>query len=217
MSSYGSLLSTFSTITQAVGQIKAASDAAAVGRYNARAAGATAQREAIAAEIEATQQERLASIAEQDITLARQAQTYREARLRDQQERLLGTSRAIVAASGLMLDGSPLAVYEETLRQSELDILATRYETALRVRASGEEATQRRYAADVLRYGGAERLRVGGVQGSLLRAQADEALAGGLLSATGTLASGAGDYLYLREREKSIQAGAVNPGLLGRK
>lgn len=216
MGNYGSILSTFATLTQVVGSIKAATDAQAIASYNARAADATGQREAIAAGIEATQQERLGLIAEQDMALNAQAQAYREQRQRDQQQRALGTARAIVASSGLMLTGSPLAVYEDTVRQTELDIIAQRYESNLRARALGEEVTQRRYAADVLRYGGRERLRIGGVQAGLLRAQGEEAFTGGLLRAGGQALAGAGQSLSLYEREKAVKEGRVSPTLLGR-
>jgi hypothetical protein len=184
--------------------IQAGKRARAVADYNADVTNANAQAQAQAAEVEAQQYQRQAAIAQQDQLLARQAQTYRERREREQNDRILGQTRAIIASSGLMLSGSPLAVYEETARQQELDILAQRYQTALQVRASGEQATQAEYAAQVARYGAGERLRVGRAQGGLLKAQADDDyLLAGLMKAGGAAVKGVGTYTYLAERQKS--------------
>jgi hypothetical protein len=199
----GSGLEAFAALAQG---IVAAKRAKAIAGYNADVAEANAQAQAQAAELEALQLHRQALIAQQDMVLAQEAQTWREARGREQQERILGQTRAIVGASGLLMEGSPLAVYEETIRQAHLDVAAQRYQTQLQQRASGEQATQAEYGATLARWGAGERLRVGHAQAGLLRNEPDETQVGaGLLRAGAAVTKGAGTYLYETERQKANQ------------
>lgn len=199
---------------QLAAQLREASAAQRIARYNAAVADANAERQAQAAEIEAGQFERQADLSRQDEVALRQAQAYREARTREQHARILGVSRAIVASSGLLLTGSPLAVFEETVRQQELDILTQRYQGALQARALGEDVTQREYAADVVRYSGAERLRIGRQQAATLRAQGDEAGRGGLLRAVGIGVQGVAGTYAAYQREQYQRSGPASPSLL---
>jgi hypothetical protein len=188
----GTGLEAFAQIVQS---INAGKRARALANYNAQVTEVNAQAQAQAQEIEAQQYMRQASLARQDQILAQQAQTWREARERDKNEVILGQTRAIVAASGVLMTGSPLAVYEETARQQRLDTLAARYTTQLQVRAAGERATQAEYAAQLARYGAGERLRIGRQAAGLTRAQAEDDYAlAGLTRATGTLLGGLGQY-----------------------
>jgi hypothetical protein len=205
---YGAAISAAGYGTEALAaiaqSIQAGKRARAIASYNEDVTNANAQAQAYAAENEAIQYQRQAAIAQQDQVLAGQAQSYRERREREQHERILGQTRAIIASSGLMMGGSPLAAYEETARQQELDVLAQRYQTALQIRASGEQATQAEYAAQMARWGAGERLRVGRAQGGLLKAQADDDyVLAGLMKAGGAAVKGAGTYAYLSERQKS--------------
>lgn len=209
--SAGAYVSAAGSLAQLVAQIKAGSDAWRIAQYNADVAEVNAQAYANANEIEARQYLRQAAEARQDQLLIEQAQKYREARTREQHERILGTSRAIIASSGLMMSGSPLAVFEASARQQELDILAQRYQAAIAVRAAGDQATQAEYAAEVARYGAGERLRVGRLQSGLLRAQGEEAFTAGLLSATGTAVKGTTQAYSLVQRERLAQKGLVSP------
>lgn len=201
----GSGLEAFADIAQA---IQAGKRAKAVANYNADVSEANAQAAAQAAEVESHQYLRQAELARQDQVLAQQANMYRTQRQREQQARIIGQTRAIMGASGLMLGGSPMAVLEETARQQELDILAGDYATKLQMRASGEQATQAEYASQMALYGGQERLRIGRQGAALSRAQGEDDYAlAGLLKASGSLAKGAATYQYQRERLR-------NPSLL---
>lgn len=179
--------------------IVASKRARRIADYNAQVTGANAQAQAQAAEIEALQHTRQAAFAEQDQAVLQQAQVWRDQRAEERQAFLLGTSRAVIGASGLMASGSPLLVMEETVRQQALDTLAEHYSTALQVRASQVQAEEARYAAEVARYGAGERLRVGRAAAGLIHAEADTSgLGAGLLRATSTLARGAATYSALR-------------------
>jgi len=198
LSAAGSGLDIFALLAQSV---QAGKRARAIANYNADVANANAQGAAQAAEIEAAQQQRAAAIARQDMALAQQAQAWREARQQDHNEGTLGQTRALIGASGILMSGSPLAAYEETIRQQQLDVLAGRYTTALQVRASGEQATQAEYASQLATYGAGERLRIGRQAGALARAQADDNyVLAGFNKAAGAGLKGLATYEYLKER-----------------
>lgn len=183
-----------------------------IAAYNAEVAEANATAQAQAAELEALQATRQATMTRQDEQLAQEAQAWRAARQREEQGRLLGQTRAIIGASGLLMEGSPMAVYEETVRQYGLSTAAQQYQTRLQQRALEDQATQQDYAAQLSRYGAGERLRVGGQQAGLIRANADDSqIAAGLLKAGSAITTGAARYEAQQERLRA----ARNPGLLG--
>lgn len=68
-----------------------------------------------------------AQVAERQALAARQAASLEEERHRDKTRKLLSSQRAAIAASGLDLEGSPLAVMEETAAEAELDALLIRH------------------------------------------------------------------------------------------
>jgi hypothetical protein len=206
MSAYGYGAEALANLAQG---LLAAKRAKRIAEYNADITAANAEAQANAAEIEAQQYQRRAALARRELAeaevIATQAHAYREERQREQNARILGQTRAIVASSGLMMSGSPLAVYEETARQQQLDLLATRYQTQLQLRqqraATEEQITQDAYAAQLARYGAGERLRVGRAQGGLLRGEADTSgTMAGLLKASASLTKGAAVYQNLEER-----------------
>lgn len=189
--------------------IAAAQRAKKLAAYNAEVAGNNAQAEAWAAENQAQQYIRRAAMARQqqldDEQIAQNALAYREARQHEQNEYILGQTRAIVGNSGLMMSGSPMAVFEETVRQQELDTLAGRYQLALQIRQgrqqSQEQTTQDEYAAEMLRFGAGERLRIGKQQGQLIQSQADTSgVAAGINRAGASLLKGYNTYNYMQER-----------------
>jgi hypothetical protein len=174
-----------------------------IANYNAQITERNARAAAQAAELEALQYERARAIAEQDALLTEQAGAYREARMREQSERLLSETRAIVASSGLLMEGSPLRVYEESARAQERDILAERYATQLQARALREQGVQAGYAATLSRYGAQERLRVGAGQAAAMRGMVDTTqVLAGLTRAGATLTGGAAQMESLRQRQK---------------
>jgi len=183
-----------------VAQLKQASDQRAVARYNAKVAESNAERAAQALEIEALQHRRAGVIAEQEIKVAQEAQAYQESRQRERDAHANAMTEAAIAASGLTISGSPLAVLEGNIRRQQYDILAGRYNTALRVRALGEEVTQREYAATLAEYGAGERLRMGGAQGALLRREGSQAFERGLYSGLSTLNTAPQEFLYRKAK-----------------
>jgi hypothetical protein len=203
--SYG--VEAFAQIAQG---IAASRRAKRVSEYNARVIEEQSRAAAQAADIEALQYERQAQIAEQDALLLEQASTYQQARLREQHERVLADTRAIVASSGLLMRGSPLRVYEETARQQERDVLALQYQTKLQQRALQMQGQEAQYAASLARYGGAERLRVGGQQAAATRAMRERGqVAAGLLRGISTAAQGAAAGWYQKEALKASKGPTV--------
>jgi hypothetical protein len=212
----GAGLSGFGTILSFTSSIMAANQAKKAANYNAQVAERNAQAAADAAEIEAQQHQRNATNALNDIVLVKQAQAYQEEQQRDRQEYVAGQTRAIVAASGLLMRGSPLATYEMNLQQSEKQILAGRYKAELQERALRDQATMEGYAADVSRYGAGERLRIGKGQAALAGWEGTQRAAASRLGAFGSLISGGARTYATYEREQATgrkgRGGAVDPG-----
>jgi hypothetical protein len=201
VSSAGYGLEAFAQIAQG---ILAAKRAKSYARYNAQVVEANARAEAQAAELEAQQYMRQVALLQQEQQILQQAQAYREGRQRETNERTLGQTRAIIASSGLMMEGSPLAAYEDLALEQERDILAGRYEATLQQRALDESITHATFGAEMARYGGRERLRVGDQQASLLRAEGGGGnVAAGFMRAGGSLLRGGADYVYGQERRKA--------------
>lgn len=154
---------------QSFGSAVAARTALALGKYNAKVAKANAERDRLAAENEAQQQERLAVALQDDLALSQQAAVWNTQQLEEAFLKQEGAARAVIGASGLAFEGSPLAVLEENARQGEIKKLVSNFQAKLQQRALGEQITQRRYAAELARFGGAERVRLGGQQAALAR------------------------------------------------
>lgn len=159
---------------QSFGSAVAARTALELGKYNAKVAKANAERDRLAAENEAQQQERLVVSLQDDIVLSQQSAAWNTQRLEDALLKQEGQARAVVGASGLAFEGSPLAVLEENARQGEIKKLVLNFQAKLQQRAIGEQITQRQYAAELARFGGAERVRLGGQQAALARFAAKE-------------------------------------------
>lgn len=200
----------FADIAQGVLAHKRAQE---VAKYNAEVAVANATAQAQAAEIEAQQANRQAIITRQDAQLVQEADAWRAARQREEEGRLLGQTRATIAASGLLMEGSPLAVYEDTVRQYSLNTAAHQYQARLQQRALEEQATEQDYAATLARFGAGERIRVGGQQAGLLRANVDDTqVTAGLLRAGAAVTKGVGTYTYQEERMKTAKAQSLLGG-----
>jgi hypothetical protein len=67
-----------------------------------------------------------AKVAENDARAAELQAGYEEERFRDRAGKLRSAQRAAVAKSGIDLEGSPLAVMEETALEAEMDALSIR-------------------------------------------------------------------------------------------
>jgi hypothetical protein len=95
----------------AYGQIQQGKTADKVAQYNAELA------------------QRNAQIAAQNAEAVRFAGTAKEEQSRDEVRQVLARQRALVGASGVTAEGSPLLVMMESARQGELDALRIRYAT----------------------------------------------------------------------------------------
>jgi hypothetical protein len=60
--------------------------------------------------------------AQQNATLARLQAEEEVRRLRRQSDALMGRQRAVVAASGTTMEGSPLLIVQDTAREAEIEI-----------------------------------------------------------------------------------------------
>lgn len=174
-----------------VGTIMQARQARKAASYNEEVLRRNAQAAAQAEENEAQQRMRNAAILLQDIGILRQAQAEQERHAERQQEAIASSTRAIIGASGLMMTGSPLAVYEHNLRESQRDIMASRYRADLQERALRDQAVMEGYAAEMARYGAGERLRVGAAQGLLARYGGSRQAGAGIASGLARLGTGA--------------------------
>ena len=192
-----------------VGSLLAARQAKKAAAYNAEVIRRNSEAAAQAMENEALQRQRNAAIALEDITLVRQSQAEQERSQRQQQEHVASTTRAIIGASGLMMRGSPIAVFEHNLRQSEREILAGRYRADLQERALRDQAVQEGYAADMTRYGAGERLRVGRASAGLARYGGSQQAAAGRTAAFGDLLSGGARTVALYERRQASKGPTV--------
>jgi Cft2 family RNA processing exonuclease len=209
----GTYASGAGTVLSLMGSLMAAKSAKKAARYSSAIAQRNAEAAAAALEIEAQQHDRNAAVVLQDVFLTRQAQEVQENQQRDQQEYVAGQTRAIVAASGLLMRGSPLAIYEAQLQQSERQILAGQYRAQLQERALRDQAQMESYAADVSRYGATERLRVGAGQARLARYAGDEASYASTVGAVGGLASGAArTYATYEHGQTQKKASLINRG-----
>ena len=159
-------------------------------RQNAAALQEQADAAARAAALEAEQERQNAALAEAEAAREAEYQEFRELRARERQRFLTGDIRARTAAAGLLMEGSPLFVLEENLRQSELGLLVERAESESRQAALRTEAGRRQFAGDVLQFQGRERLRIGRMQAGIIRAQGDRAFTAGMIQAGGALVSG---------------------------
>lgn len=160
-------------------------EARRIGKYNARVAEANAQQEAYNILNEAQQQERIANMIGGEIDVLQEIAAFNEARLTETLKRQEGRLVAMVGASGLAFEGSPVAALEESARQGHIQILTQRYQTLLQTRALQEEQTQRRYAATLARFQAGNRLRLGAQRSTLIRAGAQQQFTAGILNALG--------------------------------
>lgn len=183
-------LSAAGTGLQIGASIMAALEAKRIGKYNAKVARANAQQEAYNALNEAAQQERIATIIGQEIDTLQEIQAFNEMRLSETLQRQEGRLRAMVGASGLAFEGSPVAALEESARQGHIQVLTQRYQTLRETRALQEEQTQRKYAATLARFYAGDRIRLGNQRATLIKAGAQQQFTAGLLSAAGQAASG---------------------------
>ena len=119
-----------------------------------------------------------AKVAEQEAEAKRRAGKAQVDLLQDRKERMLASSRANTAKSGITSAGAPLLVDIESAELSAFDQLTARYNTQVDVNRSLSEANLYKYKASAARRAG--RLAVAG------------AIVGGAAGAAGSMGGGAG-------------------------
>jgi hypothetical protein len=86
-----------------------------------------------------------ADLATMEAEAAKKSGEYEEAQLKRQKEQVTSKQKALYAKSGIVLsEGSPLEVMSDTAGQYEMDIMASRYNTATQV-------AQKQYESNYLR------------------------------------------------------------------
>lgn len=176
---------------QVLGRVLGAIQARRLGRFNAKVARANATSDAFALENQALQEERLADMLDDEMAFVEEVTAFDLDRIDEQLAREEGRARAIIGASGVAFEGSPQAVLEENARQGQIQRLARQFQGTLQIRALTEEQTQRRFRANLARFGASERLRIGRQQSGLARFIGNQQFTAGLLGAAGTGLRGA--------------------------
>lgn len=109
-----------------------------------------------------------AQVAEQNATMTRQQGAEDERRFRVSAKKHLGDMRANYGASGIQLDGSALAILEESAATAELDALTIKHGANVRARAYEQEADLARYSGRQAKigsyFGAGSSLLLGGAQ-----------------------------------------------------
>lgn len=182
---YGAVAGGVGGVLQLVSTIIEGQQAKKRAEYNARVAQYNAQVGANAARTEGQQARYNAAIAEQDALLASQAAAFREQQIRLLNRRRQSQNRAVIGASGVTFQGSPLEVLTENAFQAETEALLVRYEGQLQSLAQQRRAALLTYQADVKDYEAGVILGQGRQQAGLLRAGGQEAVTGSTLRALG--------------------------------
>ena len=204
------------------GQRQQASAAEAMGRYNYETQKAQMQMQATMAAQQAEAQANIsgynAQVSQNEALRAEQEARERARRIREENQRLLGTQRASYGKAGVAMEGTPLEIMADTAAMGELNAADTMYEGDAKRGALLAEADIHRYSqqfsllqAGAHRWSGANasafarpHLIAGQNQASALRTSAWGSLIGGVGSAATSMAgasfasarpAGAGNYL----------------------
>jgi 2-methylaconitate cis-trans-isomerase PrpF len=190
------------TALQVAGQVSSSIAARNVAKANAAIVRANATVEQQAAYTEADQLDFNATLAREDATLAEQAAAFRVRQARLLASRRASQNLAVIGASGVTVEGSPLEVLLDQAYQDETEARLLHYQGQLEVLARTREADVAGYQAQVRRTTGQRSLLVGERQAGLLQQQGDLAALAGYLRIGGTITGGAGRLLgakYPRE------------------
>lgn len=95
-----------------------------------------------------------AGIARQEADLIRQRAGLDIARKQKQAKRFMGRQVASISKAGVLLEGSPLDVIQDSAAEAEMDIMITDYNARLAVQAKMSEADQLKRAAKSERISG---------------------------------------------------------------
>lgn len=88
-----------------------------------------------------------AAVAQNEAIAARQAAAFEADRVRQRRDKVLSSQRAAFGKSGLALEGSPLALMEDTAAEAELDALVVQHQgSVMAARAESQAALDRMQA-----------------------------------------------------------------------
>lgn len=178
----------------AVVAASALSAAGALASANAASAQADAQAKAAAYQQQVAERDK--QIADQNRVLALQQGEIAADDQRRENRRQLSAIRAAYGASGLTLEGSPLAVLEDSAFETELDAQRASYEGRVKARESA-----------VQMLGLQDQSVLSGLEAASARSRAKSAMTIGYLNAGASLVSGAANYAYMQ------RIGASSTGL----
>jgi hypothetical protein len=175
---------------QGLGYFSAGIAAKRTSRFNAAMARINAQAEADALENQALQAEIVAQMADQDAQLARQATAFAVRQQRRIFKQVHGQTRAAIGASGVTMQGTPLDILAEQSYQAGLEIWKTKFEGQLAEREARSRASEARFQAELLRFGGRRVLTVGQMQSSLFKYEGKMAQIASYLQVAGSVVRG---------------------------
>lgn len=196
------------TAAQIAGTVQQGVTAQHVAGYNATVARTNAEAERQAAEAEATQFDYSAAIAEQDAQIAEAAAAFRVRQSTILSARRQGMARALIGASGVTMQGSPLMVLLDNAHEAEIERQLQQYQGQLQALAKRREAQQLAYSAEVRRVTGQRQVVAGEQQALLQQYSGDAVLTGSVLGGVGALARGVGRY-YGQKYPKTLVSGAT--------
>jgi len=199
VSGVGTGLSYYGQQQQAKNAQNVANYNAQIQQQNARIQQQVAQQNAALSMANYQQQQNNAQTI-QNQTVAQEAQGREQtARMRQQQQRQLGLVRSQYAASGVVNEGSPLAVLADTARLTELNIQDSAYSTELQRQQTLQRADQERFQsgsslfdAGMQNLQAAAATRIGYRQADLTKLSGQSQAQGYQLASYGSLISGAG-------------------------
>ena len=143
------------------------------------------------AELAASQQERLAEIAVQDVKIQEDARAFDRRREERQLARVVGISENLVGSAGVLLEGSPAEVIDDLILESERDILARDFQSSLAQRQLLNQTNVLEFGAGLSRRQGREAQRAADVSVGLLRLEGAEARTSAAFSQVSSLLTGA--------------------------
>lgn len=147
--------------------------------------------------------------AEQDAEATERDSRLREQKQREENQRFLDMQRGKIAKSGLMLEGSPLAVMGESAGNLEMDALEIRRQGVIdaneyrrKANAFGSEVTSQDYQSEIYGYQGNLAYDKFKTEGSYAKKAGTYGLMGGMVNGAGSLLSGASSSMYMNEMYK---------------
>lgn len=178
--------------TEGVGYFAEGIASSRAAKFNEAITRVNTQAEVDALENQAQQAEIIAQMADEDAKLARQATAFavRQQRLAFAQAQ--GQTRGAIGASGVTFEGTPLHILAEQSYQAGLEIWKTQFTGKLAEREARSRASEARFQAELLRFGGRRAIAVGEQQIKMLKFGAKMARTASYIKVAGSVLSSMG-------------------------